>query len=118
MSADFNVTINGPRGNEWERIAGTRRFAVTSPIPFLAHLPGFDEPQPVYLVDLAELDPATLARIVSHLGEKFALTAEEAYAELCAVGIPIWAEDCIVAIHNLMKWFGPDDYADGFGPEE
>jgi len=112
MSADFRVTINGPRGEEWERVAGTRTFPVLTPIPCMATLPGRPGLSRVFLVDLGELGPGVLERIVAHLAAKFQLSEQEAAAEIKTAGVPILDEECTVSISNPQKWLSSDGIPD------
>jgi hypothetical protein len=102
--SDFTVTIGGSRGDEWERIAGTRTFPVRSPIPVLADLPGKPSAQ-VYLLDLASIAEGVRGRIVGHLSRKFGLSPDEAEAEATKQGIPILADECSVMIEHPQRWF-------------
>jgi len=108
MSADFRVTIGGARGEEWERVAGTRTFPVMTPIPQMATLPGRPGLSKVFLVDLAELEPGVLDRIVAYLAAKFGLSEQEAAAEIKTAGVPVLDEQCTVVVTNPQKWFGGD----------
>ena len=101
---DFWVTLHGERGAEWERVLGTSRIPVRSPIATLALLPSLGERE-VYLVALDVLAPGHLEKIVAHLCEKFQLSREEAEAEIRQAGIPILAEACSVFVHNPQRWF-------------
>lgn len=105
MATDFHVTICGARGEEWQRIAGTNHFPVKSPIPSFASLPGFSEPQKVFMLDLHEIEAATLDKIVAHLSEKFGLSPSETEMEIRTAGIPILEADCAVTISHPQKWF-------------
>lgn len=105
MSTDFHVTIHGTRGEEWQRVAGTNHFPVKSPIPSLATLPGYSEPQRVFMLDIPEIEAATLSKIVAHLSEKFQVPLDEAEQEIRAAGIPILAADCSVMVEHPQKWF-------------
>src|ERR1044071_3447050 len=98
-SHDFWATIDGERGEEWKRIAGTNRFPIRSPIPVLGDLPGKGERR-CYLLALDQVEPATLNRIVAHMAAKFGLSPEEARDEMEKVGIPILDEDCSVMVMN------------------
>ena len=95
------VTITGARGDEWEAICGVRTFPVQGFLPRPANLPGKPDAQ-VFLLDLEKLDPATLGKIVSHLCAKFGLSTDEARQEVENAGIPIDAQDCIVATNQMF----------------
>jgi hypothetical protein len=60
---DFWVHVHGPRAADFEKVFGTARVAVQSPIPHAARLPGSDDPQPVYLLDLEWVAADTIAEI-------------------------------------------------------
>src|SRR5512135_2486606 len=102
--SDFTVTVGGSRGDEWERICGTRTFPVRSPIPVLADLPGKPKSE-VFLLDLASIEKPVRERIVAHLSQKFGLPPAEAEAEVNSKGIPILAEECCTTIRNPQRWF-------------
>lgn len=104
MSADFQVTIHGARGEEWHRIAGTNTFPVRSPIPVLADLPGRDNAR-VFLLDLELIEVEVKAKIVAHLSTKFGLRPEEAEEEIRRIGIPILEDECSVMVLNPQRWF-------------
>jgi hypothetical protein len=116
MPSDFEVTLTGERGAEWERVIGRKTFPVRSPVPILAKLPGIPRAH-VYLLDLSLIEPAVLEKIVAHMGAKFGLTPEEERQEIAEKGIPILDEDCMVTIHNPQKWLGDDDPADEWDDE-
>jgi hypothetical protein len=105
MSHDFWIAIGGQRGAEWERIAGTRRFPVRSPIPVTATLPGLDGVQRVYLLALDVIAPDTLSLIVNHLAAKYSLSAEESEREIRTAGIPILEADTIMIVEHPQRWF-------------
>lgn len=98
------MTVNGPRGDEFEQVCGCRTFPVRSPIPGLADLPG-KPAAPVYLLDLDEVEPNTIAKIINHLMLKFNVPPDEVQREIAENGIPILAEDCTVAILHPQRWF-------------
>jgi hypothetical protein len=53
---------------------GTARVAVQSPIPHTARLPGFDDPQPVYLLDLEWVaEQGHRGSLVRHISERFGI---------------------------------------------
>ena len=100
---DFWVTIHGQRGEEWQRVLGTSRIPVKSPLPILANLPGIGEAR-VHLVALDVLTPGQQEKIVIHLCEKFQLSRNEAEAEIRQAGIPILSQDCTVMMMNFQRW--------------
>jgi hypothetical protein len=94
------VTLFGPRGDEWKSITGMTTFPVKSSIPFSAALPGRAPGDLVYLLDLDAMDVEVMKKIILHLCTKFGMTAKEAADELHK-GIPILAEDCIMATDEV-----------------
>ncbi len=104
MRPPLEITINGARGDEWQRVCGTRQFPVTTWEPIKADLPG--KPQAdVYLLNLLLVESVTLAKITAHLAQKFGLSEAEANAEAIK-GIPILAEDCTVVLNDPQRWVG------------
>lgn len=101
---DFWVTISGLRGEEWQRVLGTSRLPVRTPVPQLAHLPGHTTPQRVFLLALDQMSDEELEKIWRHLAQKFGLTPEQIRAEIDAVGIPILEADTVVIVHNHLRW--------------
>lgn len=98
MSANFVATVaDGQRAAEWTAVYGKPRVCVRSPIAHLARLPGFDEPQLIYEVDLQTLSDEQTERLIAHLAQKFAIPVEEVRAELETHGVPILARDCTIA---------------------
>jgi hypothetical protein len=106
---DFWVTLDDSKAEEWEALLGKdkgRRLPVKSPIPVLAHLPGFSVPQRVYLLALDCMEPDDVQKIAGRLAEKFGMTAEESEREVRAAGIPIREEhtSCVI-VHRPQRWF-------------
>jgi len=100
----LEVTINGPRGDEWERVCGTRSFPVIDWEPVNATLPGLPGVQKVHRVNIQALDSETLHKIAAHLAKKFNASLPETLAAIARDGIPILAEDCTVVLHNPQRW--------------
>lgn len=122
-----NVTIHGERGDEWERICGTREFPVISPLPVRGSAPGV-EAGSFYQLDLDAMDVGLLDRILTHLCDKFQVPREEGEAHLREVGIPILADGCSMMTDNPALLFAAldgggergddeDDYYDGYDPD-
>lgn len=105
MRPPLEVTINGPRGDEWEHVCGTRRFPVTTWDPLRANLPGKPNAE-IYLLNIQLLTTETLAKILEHLSQKFGNRLEEVEAEVAAHGIPILAEDCTAVLNDPQRWVG------------
>ena len=107
MGKDFTVTINHPRGRlEWLEMFGTTSIHVKSIIPEFTMLPGFDEPQPVYYVDVSLLTPQQRQHLIRHLSTRFNLPLEHVKRQLQQQDVPIPAADCTLMIQNPHKWLG------------
>nr|MBF6615045.1 hypothetical protein [Chloroflexota bacterium] len=107
MSKDFLVTLThgSERDREWMEVFGTDTLAVLSPIPHWAHLPGFDSPQLVYMLDLAETTEEQRARMTAFAAAKFGVPLDEARELLRAGhGVPVLADGCQARILHPQKW--------------
>jgi hypothetical protein len=91
------VHITGPRGAEIERILGRRTFAVKSPLPCRAIVADRGEAD-VYLLDIDTLTDAEMNALARHFAEKFGGEPRAVKDEMRDCGVPILAEDCVVAI--------------------
>lgn len=101
--SDFKCTVHGQRAEEFRRVFGTATVDVTTPVPFLANLPGRPRSL-VYLLDLKSLTDEQRAALVARSAEHFNLTVEDTRAEIENVGMPILAEGCTITIHNPQRW--------------
>ena len=98
MSRDFTVTVHAEdRRKDFETVFGSTTVPVLSPVPALAELPGFDEPQLVYELDLDRLMTEQRKRLVTHIAEKFGLCESEVEAGLDEEGMPILASGCVAS---------------------
>lgn len=105
MSKDFTVTINHPqRRLEWLEMFGTTCLHIKSIRPEFAEVPGFDELQPVYYVDLDCLASHQLTRLIRHLSTRFNLPIDQVEQGLGQQDVPIPAADCVLTINNPYKW--------------
>lgn len=105
MRPPLEVTINGERGDEWERICGTRRFPVTTWEPLKADLPGKPNAD-IYILNLLLMESETLDKVTAHLAQKFGLSPQEANLEIVQKGIPILAENVTVVLNDPQRWVG------------
>ena len=71
MAKDFTVTVDGERGEEFQRIFGTKTVHVLSPFPQMAHLEGKAEAESVYMLDLDMLTVEQQGKLILHLSQKF-----------------------------------------------
>ena len=105
MSKDFTVTVNHPqRRLEWLEMFGTTCLHIKAITPELAEVPGSEEPQPVYYVDLECLTPPQRQRLIRHLAIKFNLSIDQVERSLAQHDVPIPATDCVLTINNPYKW--------------
>jgi hypothetical protein len=106
---DFWITLKDTKAEEWVTLLGPdrgRRLPVMTPIPQLAHLPGFDVPQRIFLLALDCMEPNEIALISGKLAAKFGMTPDEAEEEIRKVGIPIREEHIDgVIVHRPQRWF-------------
>jgi hypothetical protein len=105
MRPPLTVTIQGPRGDEWERVCGTRTFPVTTWEPVRANLPGKPNAE-VWMMNLQLMDSETLGKITARLSQKFDIPVKEIEAEMAAHGSPILAEDAFVVLDDPQRWIG------------
>lgn len=91
------------RVHELERLAfcqaifGRDEMPVVSLIPQMATLPGYDEPQMVYELDLKAVTDEQRQRLIDVLADKFDLSPELVADELDRHGVPILASDVSVS---------------------
>jgi hypothetical protein len=76
---------------EWKRIFGRPEVPIVSILPRLYDLPGFDEPQVAYDLDLAALTLEQRQKLVSFIAEQFDLETDEVEASLDTHGCPVHA---------------------------
>jgi hypothetical protein len=91
------VTVHGKRARDFERVYGSTTVRVKEllPVPTMALLPGFDKPQPVYMLDLEWAKrEGHRARLVAFISERFGIPADDVERELDERGVPILARDC------------------------
>ena len=91
------TAFDDDRREEFLKVFGTARVPVLSPFGKMAELPGFDEPQLVYELDLDRLMTEQRKRLVTHIAEKFGLCASEVEAHLDEEGMPILASGCVAS---------------------
>ena len=87
------VTVQDPdRAEKFRSVFGTTSVPIKSMIPEYANLPGFDEPQLVYLLDVDRITSEQFARLVAHVSLEFGLPAHEVEHGIIAGGFPILAK--------------------------
>jgi len=92
------ATVHDPeRRAFWEKIFGGDEVPVVSFIPQLADLPGYDEPQQVYMLDLKALSDEQRFRLIQSLADKFCMLEGEVESSLDEHGVPILVTDVSVS---------------------
>lgn len=106
MGKDFILTFKpgSERGKEYALLFGRNEFQIESFIPELVNLPGFEEPQRCFKLDLKFLNSRERLKLVTHIANKFNLPPLEVDQKLEEEGMPILDEDVYVAIHNPLRW--------------
>lgn len=100
--ADLFVTLDGPRGDVFERLLGSRTVPVLSHQTIPCRLPiGVRD---CYLLDVASLSVDQFWSLTEHLVERFETSIDDVQEELRNKGLPILAEECRLAIANPQKW--------------
>jgi hypothetical protein len=100
----FTVTITDPqRAAEWQQVLGTTTLPVTSFIPTPANLPGIGAAY-AYKLKLELLTHEQRDSLIAHIAQKFSRTPEEVAQGLDEHGVPLLADDCVVAVFNPQKW--------------
>lgn len=108
----FAKATDPERAARWREVFGTDEVQVLSPVPSRANLPGFDEPQLVYLLDFSAVTPEARARLVQQTAERFGEDTAVVDADLEREGMPILADQVIVTSNNmglLMSLVGDDE---------
>ena len=81
----------------WKGIFGGDRVPIVSFVPQMATLPGFDEPQRVYMLDLKAITDEQRERLIGALADRFDLPPELVASELDGHSVPILADDVSVS---------------------
>lgn len=121
MGADFTVLIHEgtERAKNFMDVFGRLEVNVVSFIPITVNVPGFDEPQPVYLLDLALITMHERARLIHNLAERFSIDPADVENLIDVMGVPILASDCTLTVANPQRWIddlgtvGHDDFEAG-----
>jgi len=91
------ATVHNPeRKAFWEDVFGEDRVPIVSFVPQTANLPGFDEPQAVYMLDLKAISDKQRDKLVHTIAQKFDLPATFVAENLDIQGVPILASDVSV----------------------
>lgn len=105
MGKDFIIQFkpDSERGNEFKRLFGRDEFHVESPTPEYATIPGFEEPQKVFLLDLKFLTSRDRIILVRYLANKFNLSLIEVELSLDE-GVPILDQDVYLTVLNPLRY--------------
>lgn len=95
------VTVGGPRGEEMMELLGTRTFALKSPQPIRASLPGIPDAL-VYLLDVDALPPADIEKLARYFARKFNGRLSDVRKEIRRDGIPVLADNCTIVVDLRM----------------
>jgi len=87
---------NPERKAFWESIFNGDTVPVISFVPEWANLPGYDEPQPVYMLDLKAITAEQRKRLIKALARRFGIPEETVAQKLEEHGVPILASDVTV----------------------
>jgi hypothetical protein len=80
----------------WESVFSNDRVPIVSFVPQMAVLPGFNEPQKIYMLDLKAITDECRQRLVQAIAKKFGIPASEVARDLDSHGVPILASDVSV----------------------
>lgn len=69
---------------------------ITSWFPAPVILPGFDVPQPAFMLDLARLTPHERRQLTQHIAAVLHLATDDAAAHLETSGVPLLAKSVVV----------------------
>jgi hypothetical protein len=84
---DFWVIINDERKENFEKLFGTNRVPIESPVPVRANTPQGEKI--FYQLNMRFLTPERKERVVEDLSKKFHLTKEFVLENLPKIGVPI-----------------------------
>ena len=105
--SDFSITLQpGKQRLEWFHLLGAEQIPVTSYAPSLDELTGYDEPQPVYYLDVDRLKGYQRQRLTRQLAARFGLSRREVQRQIHQQGVPIPARECVLHVKNPYYWFG------------
>ena len=90
----------------WQSIFGGDTVPIVSFIPKMANLPGFDNPQHIYELDLKAITDDQRVRLVNAIARKFDMTVEAVDAGLDDHGVPILLSDVIVSSTDRALFMG------------
>lgn len=92
---------NPQRLRDWMAVFGTDTIPLRSPVPYMAGLPGLDDPQLVYDADLTALTPHQRQLLIVHIAMRFDLPVDYVARNLDAVGLPVLAADVTITSNDI-----------------
>lgn len=92
---------NPQRLRDWMAVFGTDTIPLRSPVPYMAGLPGLDDPQLVYDADLTALTPYQRRLLIIHIAMRFSLSIDYVARNLDDMGLPILAEDVTIISNDI-----------------
>lgn len=102
---DAFVSVEGPRGEMWEHVLGTRTVPVTSPDPTMADLTEAGRGvEPCYFLRLDALSASQRMALIRYVAERFEQDRDSVAAEIIEKGVPIPAEGCRVTLYKPVSW--------------
>ena len=88
---------NPERIDFWKGIFDGDRVPIKSFVAQSAHLPGFDEPQMIYELDLKAITDEQREKLIQAIAQKFDMPVATVADELDIHGVPILADDVVVS---------------------
>lgn len=93
-----------PRAPVFQAVFGRLCVDIESPHPQYYTVPGYADPQPVYLLDIHRLDASEKQRLIRHMADTFEMTEDEVVLHMHNIGVPIHADDCVIVVDNVQRW--------------
>lgn len=115
MGKDFRFKVHddSDRAEVFMKVFGRLEVCVTNIVPEVANLPGFDEPQRVYKLDLNEITFDEQKALINHISDKFNLNPTLVDKQIAERGVPILASERTLIVENPQRWIDiSDDYPD------
>ena len=106
MAKDFVLTLDegSERAGSFLKTFGSLGVFVKSFVPELARLPGFDEPQTVYKLDVALLTAEQHERLITDISDRFGIARADVESKIEEHGVPLLASECTLRIENPGRW--------------
>lgn len=111
MGKDFKFKIHddSERADVFMKVFGRLEICVTSFIAEMATLPGFDEPQAVFKLDMDRITTDERNALINHISDKFNLNHVLVDSQLAERGVPILASEGTLTVENPHRWIDLDD---------